>query len=212
MAQDRLAQKSIQEQIQSIESLVRQIDKIPDPNTRAVCTALVQSIMQFHAAAIEQMLGIVHDSGERGQYIIDELGADELTGNLLLLHGLHPSDLHTRVLRALDKARPFLQSHGGSVELVNIDDAGAVTVRLLGSCHSCQSSSSTLQSTVEQEIYAAAPDVTAILVEGAVEQAPATAGFVPLASLWPIGGSPASGSPTAQTDNTGAISAESGVR
>jgi Fe-S cluster biogenesis protein NfuA len=184
MPEDKSARKSVQEQIQSIESLVREIEKLPDANARTACTALVQSIMQFHAAAIERMLDIVHDSGHQGQSIIDDLGGDELAGNLLLLHGLHPLDLQTRVLRALDKARPYLQSHGGNVELVTIDQAGAVTVRLQGSCHSCPSSSATLQSTVEQAIYAAAPDATAILVEGAEAQAETTsAGFVQIANI-----------------------------
>ncbi len=47
---------------------------------------------------------------------------------------------------ALDSVRPYLGSHGGDVELLGVDeDAGAVHLRLLGSCDGCPSSAVTLQ-------------------------------------------------------------------
>ena len=56
--------------------------------------------------------------------------------------------------------RPFLAQHGGDVELLDIDaDAGAVLLRLLGSCDGCPSSAVTLQSAVERAIVEAAPEI-----------------------------------------------------
>ena len=52
----------------------------------------------------------------------DQLTGDELVASVLLLHGLHPVDLETRVRGALEKTRPYLKSHGGNVELVGIDE------------------------------------------------------------------------------------------
>ena len=49
---------------------------------------------------------------------MDGLVSDDLVSSLLLLHGLHPVDLRTRVQQALDKARPFLYDHGSQVELL----------------------------------------------------------------------------------------------
>ena len=47
---------------------------------------------------------------------------------------------------ALESVRPFLAHHDGDVELLDVDaDAGAVQLRLLGSCDGCPSSSVTLQ-------------------------------------------------------------------
>jgi Fe-S cluster biogenesis protein NfuA len=181
MTQDNFANKTAQERTASIEGLVREIENLQDPAARAACTALLQSLMEFHASGIERMLEIVFESGNTGAQIIDRLGSDDLAGNLLLLHGLHPLDLRTRVLQALDKTRPYLRSHGGDVELIRITESGAVTLRLNGSCHSCPSSSATLQSTVEEAIYAAAPDVTSIAVEGNEQQN--GAGFVPLTQI-----------------------------
>ena len=59
--------------------------------------------------------------------------------------------------------RPFLAHHDGDVELLGIDpDAGAVKLRLLGSCDGCPSSSVTLQFAVERAIVEAAPEISRI--------------------------------------------------
>jgi len=176
-------QKDVQQRIESIEGLVREIEKVSDPTVRSLSRQLVQSLMDMHGAGIERMLEIVHNTGNTGRQVIDEMGRDDLVRSLLLLYGLHPVDLQTRILQALEKTRPYLRSHGGNVELVHVSDTGAVTLRLEGSCHSCPSSAVTLQSTVEQAIYEAAPDVTVIVVEGVVQEPATDATFVPLANL-----------------------------
>ena len=61
--------------------------------------------------------------------------------------------------------RPYLGSHGGDVELLEVTDDGVVRLRLLGSCDGCPSSSVTLKLAVEDAIEAAAPEVTGIEVE-----------------------------------------------
>jgi Fe-S cluster biogenesis protein NfuA len=72
-------------------------------------------------------------------------------------------------MQALDKVRPYLQSHGGNVSLLEIRD-GAVRLKLEGSCHGCGSSAETLKQMIEQAIYDAAPDIMALEVQGVVEQ------------------------------------------
>jgi Fe-S cluster biogenesis protein NfuA len=96
------------------------------------------------------------------------------------VHGLHPYDATTRVAAALDSVRPYLGSHGGDVELLGIDDVGVVTLRFLGTCDSCPSSTVTLQLAVEGAVQAAAPEVTAIQVEAAARPAP---GLISVESL-----------------------------
>jgi Fe-S cluster biogenesis protein NfuA/nitrite reductase/ring-hydroxylating ferredoxin subunit len=87
------------------------------------------------------------------------------------------------VAQALEKTRPYLKSHGGNVNLVGVDDLGAVTLRLEGNCHGCPSSSATLKLAVEEAIYEAAPDVTAIIVQGSIEEKSPAIAFVPLSQL-----------------------------
>ena len=70
--------------------------------------------------------------------------SDELVAHLLLLHGLHPVPVEERVRDALDGVRPYLDSHGGGVELLGVED-GVVQLRLEGSCDGCPSSTATLK-------------------------------------------------------------------
>ncbi len=180
----KLDQHDFQKRIGKIEALIRAMDEIANPTTRANAKALVQALLDLHGMGLERMLDTVYESGPTGQTIIDDLGRDELVGNLLLLHGLHPLDLETRVLQALDKVKPYMRSHGGNVELLGITEEGVVKLRLEGSCHSCPSSRVTLKYAVEEAIYKVAPDVTAVEAEGAVEsQFARTDGFIPMSEL-----------------------------
>lgn len=171
-------EKELQQRIQRIEELVGRIETLADPIARANAHELVQSLMDLHGAGIERMLEIVAETGQPGMGIIDKLADDKLVASLLLLYGLHPLDLDTRVMQALDKVRPYLQSHGGNVELLRVDE-GEVRLRLQGSCHGCGSSAQTLKLAIEEALYEAAPDMTALHVEGVVQQQP-PAGLVKL--------------------------------
>jgi Fe-S cluster biogenesis protein NfuA/nitrite reductase/ring-hydroxylating ferredoxin subunit len=70
--------------------------------------------------------------------------------------------------------RPYLGSHGGDVEVVELDErAGAVLLRMTGSCDGCPSSAMTVQLAVESAIHELVPEIGRIEVEGITEQAPA---------------------------------------
>lgn len=56
-----------------------------------------------------------------------------------------------QVEEVLNKLRPFIQSDGGDVELVDIDE-GIVKVRLLGACGSCPASTITLKAGIERAL------------------------------------------------------------
>ncbi len=158
---------TIQNQMQRVEELVAAIETWTDPNLRAKAVELVQALMDFHGAGIDRMMEITAEKGATGYEIFDEYAKDDLVGNMLLLYGLHPLDLETRVVSALEKVRPSLNLHEGGVELVSIND-GIVHLSLQGNCDGCASSAATLKLTIEEAIYQAAPDVAGIEVEGVV--------------------------------------------
>jgi Fe-S cluster biogenesis protein NfuA len=151
---------TLKDRTQQIEELVAKIRGANDP-VRQAALDLVQAVMEFHASGIDRMMEIAADSGDAGWQIIDAFAADEIVSNLLVLHGLHPVDLETRVRGALDRVRPYLNSHGGNVDLIEVND-GVVRLRLIGSCNGCPSSSVTLKTAIEKAIHEAAPDVVAI--------------------------------------------------
>ena len=146
-----------------VEKLVNRLDNGGDPELRATALELVQCVVDLHGAALERMLESV-SATPAGEAALDEAIQDDLVASVLLLHGLHPDAMETRVLRALEKVRPYLHTHGGDVELVGIDD-GIVRLKLLGSCGSCPSSSVTLKNAVEEALYEAAPDIVEIVAE-----------------------------------------------
>jgi Fe-S cluster biogenesis protein NfuA len=172
--------KDFREDMQRIGGLVQEIESIADPAVRATAKNLLQSLMDLHGAALEKALDIVADAGEPGMNIIDRLGRDSLVSSVLILYGLHPEDLETRVVKAVERIRPQLRKQGCEVELLGIND-GAIRLRVETGSHTCGSTAKTLQATVEGAMYDAAPDLTSLTIEG-FEEKPAS-GFVALDKL-----------------------------
>lgn len=143
---------------------------------------LVRLVTDLYGAGLERLLDVLHDAGNLTDDVVAAIAADDLVASLLLVHGLHPYDVTTRVEEALDGVRPYLGSHGGDVELLGVTDDGTVRLRLLGSCDGCPSSSVTLKLAVEGAVEAAAPETTAIVVEDAPGD-PDVASVIPVSSL-----------------------------
>ena len=158
-------QSDFERRMATVDELVTRLEAAADPATRAASQELVGTLMEMHGAALERMLAIIGRNGSAGATIVDQLTRDELVASVLLLYDLHPVDLETRVRTALARTRPYLESHGGNVELVGIDAGGAVRLRMQGSCRGCPSSAVTLKLAIEQAIYEAAPDVAGIVVD-----------------------------------------------
>ncbi|MEV5652634.1 NifU family protein [Nocardia sp. NPDC052254] len=121
---------------------------------------LVGEVVDLYGAGLHRIIGqLDHDTVRR-------LLGDDLIASLLLVHGLHPDDVATRVATALDSVRPYLGSHGGDVRLLDVTGA-VVHLELTGSCRSCPSSSVTLELAVEDAVRAAAPEIETIEVVAA---------------------------------------------
>lgn len=172
--------KGFREDIQRIGGLVQEIESIADPAVRAAAKNLVQSLMDLHGAALEKALDIVADAGETGMNIIERLGRDSLVSSVLILYGLHPEDIETRVTRAVDRVRPQLRKQGCEIELLSAA-GGAIRLHVETGSHTCGSTAKSVQATLEGAVYDAAPDLTSLMVEG-LEEKPAS-GFVGLEKL-----------------------------
>lgn len=72
-------------------------------------------------------------------------------------------ELTTNVLKALDEIRPFLNSDGGDIALVSIEDDKHVKVRLEGACISCSVNQMTLKAGVETTIKKYAPQIETVV-------------------------------------------------
>jgi Fe-S cluster biogenesis protein NfuA len=160
-------------QSEHIEKLAAKLEQCGDPEVRAAALELVQSVIQLHGAALERLIDKCRESAE-GERALDEALKDNLVAGMFLLHSLHPDDIQVRVMRGLEAARPYLQSHGGDCELLSVRD-GIVRLQLHGTCGSCSGSSQTLKNAVEEALYDAAPDIVEIIAENqTAEPAPAS--------------------------------------
>ncbi len=157
--------REFQGRVERLDALLQEAERFADPTVQKRVREIVQVILDLHGFGLERLLEHVTERGADGRAVLEACAADDIVAGLLLLHGLHPLDLEARLHQALESVRPYLQSHGGNVELLGIQE-GIVRLRLQGSCHSCPSSAVTMQQTVEEAIYAKAPEVTAIEVEG----------------------------------------------
>ncbi len=73
-------------------------------------------------------------------------------------------ELQTKVEIALDEIRPFLQSDGGDISLLSIEDDGTtVKVQLEGACVGCSVNQMTLKSGVEMTIKKHVPQVVNVI-------------------------------------------------
>jgi Fe-S cluster biogenesis protein NfuA/nitrite reductase/ring-hydroxylating ferredoxin subunit len=167
-----LDDQGLQERVARMEASLGEIESLDDPNARAKAAEVVQVILELYGEGLARVMDAIAE-GEDRERIFDALAHDELVSHLLLLHGLHPLDVQTRVVRALEEVRPYLHSHGGNVELLGIE-GGVVRVRLEGSCDGCPSSAVTLKLAIEEAIQKAAPDLDGVEAEGVTEPKPAT--------------------------------------
>ena len=155
---------SDEERVRRIEDLVRRLGQIPDRESRETAQSLMEAILELHGAGLERMMDIVFEGGDSGKAAIRRFAGDGLVASLLVLHGLHPDDIETRVQQALSKMH-------GNAELLGVFE-GVVRVRLTGSAHG-------LKDSVEAALREAAPDAAEIVIEQSVS----LDNFVPLSSL-----------------------------
>jgi Fe-S cluster biogenesis protein NfuA/nitrite reductase/ring-hydroxylating ferredoxin subunit len=131
---------------------------------------LVREVVGLYGAGLERIMQLAEASGSDSEHapdLAERLATDDLVASLLLVHGLHPHDVHRRVSDALDRVRPYLGSHGGDVDLLEVTDdpeGPRVLLAFRGSCKSCPSSAVTLELAVEDAVRAAAPEISSIEV------------------------------------------------
>jgi Fe-S cluster biogenesis protein NfuA len=77
-----------------------------------------------------------------------------------------PEELRLNVEKALEEIRPFLQSDGGDISLISIDNENSVKVRLEGACVGCTVNQMTLKSGVEMTIKKYAPQIEEVVNVG----------------------------------------------
>ncbi len=174
---------TVQDPVERFQELAARLESVGDPAARRVAEDMIGAMLELYGEGLERIFAALEDAPA----LREALAQDGVVASLLLIHGLYPVPLAERVEQALVSVRPYMESHGGGVELVRLD-GNVAHLRLLGGCDGCAASSSTMELAIREALDEAAPDLDGIEVEGLVEpRAPAR--------LLPLVGQ----SPTSQT-------------
>jgi Fe-S cluster biogenesis protein NfuA len=71
--------------------------------------------------------------------------------------------IRERVMKALERVRPYLQSDGGDIDLIDVTEDMIVKVKLTGACQGCPYSMQTLKAGVEQAIMKEVPEIKRVI-------------------------------------------------
>src|SRR4051812_20687865 len=154
-----------EELVGRVQELTAQVEALGDPQARACAEELAAAVVQLYGVGLERIFAALDEQTRT------DLAQDGVVASLMLIHGLYPVSLEDRVQAALDSVRPYMDSHGGNVELLGIED-GIARLRLEGSCSGCGASQSTMQLAVERALEETAPDLLGLDVEGVVAPPP----------------------------------------
>lgn len=118
-------------------------------------------------AELETLVGTLEREGdERGLLLLELVDAihrpalerilkgqcdDPIAEAVLAMYDLAPVDDRLRVEEALDQVRPYIESHGGEVTLLKVDD-GVIHLQMSGACQGCAGSAMTLKRGIEERL------------------------------------------------------------
>jgi Fe-S cluster biogenesis protein NfuA/nitrite reductase/ring-hydroxylating ferredoxin subunit len=119
--------------VAELETLVGTLER--DGDERALM--LLQLMDAIHRPALELMLTGDYDH--------------PIASAVMSMYDLVPLDEMTQIEEALDEVRPYIEGHGGGLELLDVE-GGTIHVRLTGSCHGCAASAMTLRRGVEEKL------------------------------------------------------------
>ena len=157
-------QPQLLQQGRKLQQLVEQAGELRDPVARALMHECLQALLSYYGEGLARALQVVQGCGPAGEHVYAQLVEDPAVRGLLLIHGLHPVDLPTRLNQAIAKVRPYMESHGGNVQLLSLENDFA-RFRLQGACKTCPSSSITMELALRRAIEEACPDLMGFEVE-----------------------------------------------
>jgi Fe-S cluster biogenesis protein NfuA len=160
--------RTIEAQQRRIEELIAALEALDDPHAKEPAKELLQVVLDLHANGLSRLMEIVAGSGVLDDPLTEALERDPQVSALLLLHGLHPQDLPTRVARAVEKLRPLIGTQGIQIELIDAAEE-AVAVQVSGRLQGKHNTVAELQQEIERVIFEAAPETMRVEIAGLSE-------------------------------------------
>ena len=169
-----MATRNLREVGDRVEELLTQLREAEDPALTERVEELVRLLMELYGAGLERVMELASESG--ATTLIDRMADDQLLASLLVLHGLHPVPVETRILAALDKA----QKYAGPVKYLGIDDDGVAHLELEHAPQGCPSTTMTVKDAIEKAVTDAAPELGGVELAGLFAPAPPVSNGTPV--------------------------------
>ena len=146
-----------------LEPLLDRLERLGDPAVRENARALVGLLMRLHAGGLARLVEIARQSGHAA--LLDAWKGDPQVSRLLLLHGLHPDDLASRVRQALAEVAPVAAFLGAEVAVLEVRE-GEVSLALSAQADVPPQALAEFRRRVESAIVNGAPEVQAVRFAG----------------------------------------------
>lgn len=157
---------SLRELAAELGARIEDLEQMPFPDVRERVFAVLQLMDFVHRVSLKRLSEQLEARG-----VFRDVLQDEDIALLFTLYDLNPNDPTTRVERALELVRPYMRSHGGEVEVLEIEETGLVHVRLQGACQTCSASSATLKNGIEAALREGLEGFTGLVVHEAEPEA-----------------------------------------
>jgi hypothetical protein len=160
----------LEDQQRRIDELVAALSALEDARAREIAQGLLQVVLELHASGLARLAELVEEVEGADGPLAAKFAQDRQVSALLLLHGLHPVELQSRVRHAVDGLRAALGAQGVGIELVKASEGALSGKRIAPDA---------LQHDIERAIYEQAPEVEKVEVEGLPEANVHELRFVP---------------------------------
>jgi Fe-S cluster biogenesis protein NfuA len=165
-----MAARNLREVGDRVEELLTQLRGADDPALTERAEELVRLLMELYGAGLERVMELVTKGAD--PTLVGRIADDQLLASLLVLHGLHPVPVETRILQALDKA----EKYAGPVRYLGIDDQGVAHLELENPPQGCPSTAMTVKDAIEKAVTDAAPELGGVELAGVFAPPPTPTG------------------------------------
>lgn len=163
-----------------LDELVQALESLPYPAIREQVFEILQAVDAIHREGLGRLVESLRAQGQSGA--IERAAEDPVIQSLFLLYNLLPGDELTQAEMALASVRPYIHSHGGEVEVLDVAD-GVVHVRLSGACYGCAGSTITLRRGIETALREGFPGFRGLVAHEPEPPPLPMAGFIPLSQV-----------------------------
>jgi Fe-S cluster biogenesis protein NfuA/nitrite reductase/ring-hydroxylating ferredoxin subunit len=176
------AEESLAEVAARLDRLIQGFEQHPNQAVRDQALEMLALVDALHREGVRRLVEVLWQGSPT---VLAQALEDEAVTLLLQLYDLAPLELDPleEVQAALESVRPYIASHGGAVEVLDVVD-GVVHLRLSGACQGCAGSAMTLKRGIEAALREGFPGFQGIEVHEpvAVPQR-GRGGFIPLQAV-----------------------------